>query len=85
MLLLSFSLFQVLETLNVRFMEQNVIYTYCGADFALLLTSPAGIILVAINPYCSLPLYSSDVIQAYSGRTMGLLVVSLPRDLARRA
>ena len=27
-----------------------------------------GIVLVAINPYKSLPLYSNDVVQAYSGQ-----------------
>jgi myosin-5 len=45
----------------VRFAEQNTIYTYCG------------IVLVAVNPYASLPLYSNDVIHAYSGKTLGEL------------
>lgn len=34
----------------------------------------SGIVLVAINPYAALPLYSHDVVQAYSGREMGALV-----------
>lgn len=42
-------------------MEQRTIYTYCG------------IVLVAINPYANVPLYSSDIIHTYSGRAMGEL------------
>ena len=34
----------------------------------------AGIVLVAINPYSSLALYSSDVIAAYSGKAIGTYV-----------
>lgn len=30
----------------------------------------SGIVLVALNPYQDVPLYSSEVIQAYSGRQM---------------
>eukprot|EP00045_Choanoeca_perplexa_P015970 m.208486 g.208486 ORF g.208486 m.208486 type:complete len:1858 (+) comp17133_c0_seq10:3764-9337(+) len=51
----------VLHNLHHRFVENNMIYTYCG------------IVLVAINPYKSVPLYSNDIIQAYSGKTMGEL------------
>ena len=30
-----------------------------------------GIVLVAINPYQSLPIYDNDTIQVYSGQDMG--------------
>lgn len=31
----------------------------------------SGIVLVAINPYESLPIYENDIINAYSGQNMG--------------
>uniref|UniRef100_A0A8C4WU36 Myosin VAa n=1 Tax=Eptatretus burgeri TaxID=7764 RepID=A0A8C4WU36_EPTBU len=49
----------VLHNLRIRFVDNNHIYTYCG------------IVLVAINPYEQLPIYSEDIIRAYSGQNMG--------------
>ncbi|EDV25275.1 uncharacterized protein TRIADDRAFT_24346, partial [Trichoplax adhaerens] len=50
----------VLYNLQYRFLN-TTIYTYCG------------IVLVAINPYESLPIYGEDFIMQYRGQTMGEL------------
>ncbi|PWN53173.1 myosin V [Violaceomyces palustris] len=50
----------VLHTILNRY-SQRVIYTY------------SGIVLIAVNPFFSLSLYSPDIIQAYSGRKRGEL------------
>ena len=49
----------VLHNLEVRFCEGNEMYTYCG------------IVLVAINPYARLPLYTPEIIESYRGKTVG--------------
>ena len=49
----------VLHNLEVRFVDRNEIYTYCG------------IVLVAINPYFELQIYNNDTIMAYRGQNMG--------------
>ena len=50
---------EVLHNLQVRFVDRNEIYTYCG------------IVLVAINPYSDLQIYGNDTIMAYRGQNMG--------------
>ncbi|CAJ0757419.1 21238_t:CDS:10, partial [Entrophospora sp. SA101] len=50
----------VLHTIKIRYL-QNIIYTY------------SGIVLIATNPFQTVPLYSQDIINAYSGKRCGEL------------
>ncbi|KAH9816800.1 myosin-2 [Melampsora americana] len=49
----------VLHTIRTRYTTARQIYTY------------SGIVLVAVNPFIAVPLYSSDIVQAYAGRKKG--------------
>ncbi|KAJ2858596.1 Myosin type-2 heavy chain 1, partial [Coemansia asiatica] len=50
----------VLHNLQVRYAMHNI-YTY------------SGIVLVALNPFARVPLYSQDTLEAYAGRMRGEL------------
>jgi hypothetical protein len=50
----------VLNTLRTRYLDKDV-YTYCG------------IVLVAINPFEDLPIYTERVMREYHGKQMGEL------------
>lgn len=41
------------------------------SSYFLSVLCVVGIVLVAINPYESLPIYGTDIINAYSGQNMG--------------
>ena len=45
---------------------------FAGSGHICFLLLP-GIVLVAINPYEYLDIYSNDIIQAYSGQDMGAM------------
>ncbi|MBW0477882.1 hypothetical protein O181_017597 [Austropuccinia psidii MF-1] len=51
----------VLHTIRTRYTTARQIYTY------------SGIVLVAVNPFIAVPLYSSDIVQTYAGRKKGEL------------
>ncbi|KAI8082194.1 P-loop containing nucleoside triphosphate hydrolase protein [Thamnidium elegans] len=50
----------VLNTIRTRYFQRNI-YTY------------SGIVLIAANPFASVPLYEPDIIQQYSGKRRGEL------------
>lgn len=58
-----------LESFAYRIQSKKRCSTFLFLTNSLLLN--AGIILVAINPYEKLPIYESDIINAYSGQNMG--------------
>lgn len=51
----------VLHTIRTRYTTARQIYTY------------SGIVLVAVNPFIAVPLYSSEIVQTYAGRKKGEL------------
>lgn len=56
--------------------EAPSVHALCVTSKMLQVTSyfvfcVVGIVLVAINPYETLPIYGSDIINAYSGQNMG--------------
>lgn len=51
----------VLHNLCIRFQNFHSIYTYCG------------IVLVAVNPYTSVPIYGKEFASAYSSYQLGEL------------
>lgn len=48
-------------------------WSCCCSAHSSVFFSPrvVGIVLVAINPYETLPIYGTDIINAYSGQNMG--------------
>lgn len=42
-----------------------------SSSFPFVPSCVIGIVLVAINPYETLPIYGTDIINAYSGQNMG--------------
>ena len=50
--------------------HSTVVAMYLHSCNIYMFVPPPGIVLVAINPYESLPIYDNDTIQAYSGQDM---------------
>lgn len=67
----------VLHSLQLRYEQSAMIYTYCGKGNIKIniyfLYYSKGIVLVAINPYQTLPIYGDWITAAYSSRD--------PRDM----
>lgn len=49
----------VLHSIRTRYQGRGQIYTY------------SGIVLVAVNPFAAVPLYESNLVQAYAGKRKG--------------
>lgn len=57
-------------------LQSNVFNEVCSSiliNTAIFNFVSSGIVLVAINPYEYLDIYSNDIIQAYSGQDMGAM------------
>lgn len=56
------------QNLSCQTVAKEQVCVFCPAS---VISSFAGIILVAVNPYKQLPIYGDAVIHAYSGQNMG--------------
>jgi myosin-5 len=61
----------VLHAISTRYQTRREIYTY------------SGIVLIAVNPFAAVPLYESNLVQAYAGKKKG--DVSGPGDMPKGA
>lgn len=59
----------VLQNLRARYANHTV-YTYSGM---IQYTKDIGIVLIAMNPFARIPLYTNESIQAYQGTRRGEL------------